>query len=316
MATRRPRPKQDRSTSASREGLVRGRVLRSQSGRYLVETEDGLLKCQMRGRLRREMQQSDLAVIGDWVWVSKKDRQVEEVEPRRTVFSRMRPGTGKPHESVVVANLDQVICVFACSRPAMNPRLLDRFLIIAEHNEVEAVIVGNKMDEANGEVRAVFEAYRELGYPVFMTCAVSGEGVDALRDRLAGRVSAFIGPSGVGKSSLLNAIDPSFQAAVGGVSETLDKGRHTTRVAELHHLGDAGYLADTPGIRELEAWAIPEHELGACFVEFRPHLPLCGFKRCSHSHEPNCAVIAAVEEGKISADRYDSYLRQLRGEER
>jgi ribosome biogenesis GTPase len=199
----------------------------------------------------------------------------------------------------------------------MNPRVLDRFLVVAELDDIPAAIVANKIDEVSREEAArAFEPYAELGYPVLYTSAKDGTGVDALRRELVGRVSAFVGPSGVGKSSVLNAVDSGLGLAVGEISETLDKGRHTTRVAELHPLSSGGWVADTPGIREIASFDLPQAELDGCFPEMRPFLRQCRFASCRHESEPECAVRDAVRSGAIRAERYDSYLRILRGQER
>ena len=214
----------------------------------------------------------------------------------------------------MVANLDQVLVVFACAEPMPNPRLVDRFLVVAESNEVEAVIVVNKLDfcgEDDG--RRLFERYERIGYPVNYVSAKAGIGVEELRERLANRVSIVTGPSGVGKSTLLNTLQPGLQILTGDVSEALHKGRHTTTVAELHPLDGGGYVADTPGLRELGLWKIEDDELPWCFPEFRSFLGGCAFNDCRHLDEPRCAIRGAVDDGTISPYRYDSYRRLLTG---
>ena len=303
---------------------VTGRVLRSQSGQYWVTTDEGVIHCTLRGRLKRERKaRTDLAVIGDRVRVSRLEDEagegvIEEVLPRDNRFARRQPGgRGRYKEDVLVANLDRLFLVFACAHPPPNRRLIDRFLVIAELDGIEAAIVTNKADLVDdAAIEATFGLYRELGYPLFPTSAKDGTGIERLRAELAGCVSAFVGPSGVGKSSLLNVVESGLGLAVGDVSERLDKGRHTTRVAELHPLAGGGWVADTPGIRELASFDLPEEELDGCFPEMRPHLGQCRFASCRHATEPGCAVRDAVEQGAIDADRYDSYLRILAGEER
>jgi ribosome biogenesis GTPase len=303
--------------------ILAGRVVRSQSGHVFVDTDRGTVHCSVRGRLKRERKaKTDLAVVGDRVNVRLSDVEregvIESVEPRYNRFARRQPGKrGVFKEDVIVANLDRLFAVFSCSLPPMNPRLIDRFLVVAELDRIEPVIVANKLDEVDrGEAERAFGLYEKLGYRVIYTSALRGDGIDALRDELRDRVGAFIGPSGVGKSSLLNALEPGLGIAVGEISATLDKGRHTTRVAELHRLSFGGWVADTPGIRELASFALPRAELDTCFPEMRPFLVECRFPDCSHDHEPGCAVRTAVEHGAIDPDRYDSYLRILRGEER
>lgn len=302
---------------------MRGRVLRAQSGFFRVQTEDGILECKLRGRLKKDRQASDIAVIGDDVDVtpvSPGEGVIEAVAERHTRFSRQQPGPrGVWREDVLIANLDQVVIVFAASKPPMNPRLLDRFLVVAEYNEIEPVIVANKIDlEGRDHARLCFGGYEQIGYPVAYVSAHTGEGVPALHERLTGRISIFTGPSGAGKSSLLNAIQPGLRLRTSEISEAVGKGRHTTVVAELHPIisSQGGYVADTPGIRELAGWRIPEEELDWCFPEMRPFLGLCDFNDCAHIHEPGCAVRKAVEAGTISAERHDSYIRQRMNAER
>jgi ribosome biogenesis GTPase / thiamine phosphate phosphatase len=217
---------------------------------------------------------------------------------------------------VIVANPDLVVVVFACDRPPPNPRLVDRFLVVAEYNEVPVLLVANKVDlVGEEEAHRLFGAYLRIGYGVIFAAAKEGTGVDELRSELAGRLSIVTGPSGVGKSTLLNAVHPGLQLATGEVSEVLSgKGKHTTTHAELHPLDGGGYVADTPGIRELGLWEIPPSELAWCFPEFREHLGRCAFNDCTHLHEPRCGLRTAVERGAVSAERYDSYRRMLTGD--
>ncbi|UJR84766.1 ribosome small subunit-dependent GTPase A [Sandaracinus amylolyticus] len=300
---------------------ITGRVLRATAGFFRVRTAEGDIECRMRGRLKKERADTDLAVIGDLVSIEKSGDTgvIVEVEPRGTKFSRLHPTSrGRAIEDVLVANLDQVLLVFSASLPRMNPRLVDRFLVVAEHNDVAAAIVATKMDEPEAhDARERFGLYERIGYPVLYTSAKEGVGVDAVRARLAGRISALTGPSGAGKSSMLNAVQPGLALAVGEIGDMVRKGRHTTRVAELHPLeGESdGFVADTPGIRELASFEIPPRDLARCFVDLRPFLGDCAFGDCVHDREPDCAVRAAVERGEIAAERYDSYLRQLRGED-
>lgn len=300
------------------EAPVSGTVLRARSSFYTVAVDGGaIVEARLRGRVKQERATSDLAVIGDRVRLVRNadgTGAIEAVEPRHSRFSRRQPGPrGSWREDVMVANLDLVVAVFAVADPPPNPRLIDRFLVVAAHNETEAILVANKTDLPTGtDARAVFEPYRRIGYDVLYTSAKSGDGVVDLGALLTGRLSLVTGPSGVGKSSLLNALQPGLRLATADVSASLHKGRHTTSVAELHPLHGGGHVADTPGIRELGLWQIPPDELAWCFVEFRAHLGgQCGFNDCSHLHEPRCAVRAAVEAGQISASRYDSYRRLL-----
>lgn len=299
-----------------------GLVLRARGGFYTVALDDGrLVEAQLRGRMKKERQTSDIAVIGDRVRVELLPDgrgAIDAVEPRRKRFSRRQPGPrGTWREDVMVANPDLVVPVFSCDMPPPNPRLIDRFLVVTEQNEVPALLVANKVDLVGLEAaRGLFGAYERIGYEVAFTSARTGLGVADLHGRLAGRLSIVTGPSGVGKSTLLNAMQPGLALATAEVSEALGKGRHTTRLAELHPLEgpQGGYVADTPGIRELGLWQIPRAELAEAFPEFRPYLGRCGFNDCSHLHEPRCAVRAAVDAGAISPERHDSYRRMLTGE--
>ncbi|HLU47965.1 MAG TPA: ribosome small subunit-dependent GTPase A [Planctomycetota bacterium] len=303
------------------QGELRGRVLRATAGFADVATDRGVLRCRLRGRLKKEALSTDLIVVGDFVTVSPVEEgvgRIESIEPRRTVFSRRHPGRGGRHrEDVLIANLDLLVCVFAVSFPIMKPRLLDRFLVIAESQGIVPIVVLNKIDEEGAEeVRELLEPHRAIGYEIFETSTVTGEGIDALRERMRGQVSALVGPSGVGKSSLVNAIEPGLDLRVGETREVDGKGRHTTRVASLHPLTGGGYIADTPGIRELAAFEIPDEELPKCFPEFRPLLGGCAFRNCTHLNEPDCAIVAAVDEGVIDEDRYESYAKMRLDEER
>ena len=299
--------------------VVTGLVLRARSGFYTVVTDGGLqVEARLRGRLKKERQESDIAVIGDRVSVEllpDGTGAIEAVEPRTRRFSRRQPGPrGSWREDVMVANADLVAVVFACDHPPPNPRLIDRFLVVAEYNEVPALVVANKVDLVSADAaRAAFGEYERIGYEVVYASAKTGVGVDELRRHLEGRLSIVTGPSGVGKSTLLNAMQPGLRLAIGDVSDALHKGRHTTTLAELLLVEGprGGYVADTPGIRELGLWQVPSTELAAAFPEFRPHLGRCAFNDCSHVHEPRCGLRAAVESGAVSAGRYDSYRRIL-----
>lgn len=301
----------------------RGLVLRARSGFYTIATDEGdLVEARLRGRVKKERQASDLAVIGDRVEVERLPDgtgAIASVEPRERRFSRRQPGPrGTWREDVMVANPDLVTLVFAVDRPPPNPRLVDRFLVVAEYNEVPALIVANKVDLLGQEAAsAIFSPYERIGYRVIYASAKAGIGLEELRGELAGRLSIVTGPSGVGKSTLLNALQPGLHLATGEVSSAEEgKGKHTTTHAELLPLEgpEGGYVADTPGIRELGLWQIPPTELAWCFPEFREHLGSCAFNDCTHLHEPRCGIRGALAAGGISEDRYDSYRRLLTGD--
>jgi ribosome biogenesis GTPase len=214
---------------------------------------------------------------------------------------------------VVAANVDQVVVVFAAANPEPHPRMLDRFLVIAEANSLSARIVINKVELVGGAdaARERWRDYERAGYAVHYTSVKRQEGLDTLHDALAGVVSVLTGPSGVGKSSLLNAMFPGLNLRVGEISESVNKGRHTTVGGYLHPLPgtDGGYVADTPGLREVGMWALSPTELDVCFPELRPFLDGCRFADCRHSVEPDCAVRMAVERGDVSRARYESFIK-------
>lgn len=302
--------------------LLEGLVLRSTAGFVDIETERGTVRARLRGRLKKEKRYTDLCVIGDRVSVlvpEGREPTVEAVHNRKSVFSRQHPGRGAHQEDVLIANLDLLVCVFSAGLPLMKTSLVDRFLAIAEANEIDAIVVLNKADEdpeGVEECLELLEPHRALGYEIFVTSAEDGTGIDALRARIEGEISAFVGPSGVGKSSLLNRIEPGLDLRVGETSLVEGKGRHTTRVATLFPLSGGGYIADTPGIRELAAFDLDDRSIARAFRELREFAGDCAFRNCLHLEEPNCAVAAAVDEGRIDAGRYESYLKMLLGEER
>jgi ribosome biogenesis GTPase len=291
---------------------MQGLVVRSTAGFIDVRIDGDVVQARMRGRLKNAPRTTDLCVIGDQVMVSQPDEQsfvVVEVLPRGNRFSRLQPGRGPKKEDVLVANLDQLMITFCHGRPVLNTRLLDRFLVIAEHQDIDPVIVMNKADLREPNDLSWRQAYESIGYPILTVSAGTGEGMDALAGALQGKISAFVGPSGVGKSSLINRILPDLDLNIASVSDHHGKGRHTTRVASLYSLPRGGFLADTPGIRELGTWALPIEHLDRCFPELRTYRALCTFRSCSHTHEPQCAVVDAVNAGNVDRERYESYVR-------
>ena len=298
--------------------LEPGLIVRAQSGFFTVQTEGGLLTCKLRGRLKRGPRLGDIAAVGDRVHASRLPDgtgMVESLEPRTRSLVRLDPRPQGVYQQVLLANPDQAVFVFACASPAPHLRMLDRFLVIAEKQGIPAMIVANKIDLVGREqAEALFGFYPAIGYAVIYTSARSGEGVEALRLQLAGKISALAGPSGVGKSSLLNAVQPGLGLAVREVS-AFKKGRHTTTVRELFPLQGGGHVADMPGMRSLALWDTRPEELDGYFPELAPLVKLCRFNDCSHKNEPGCAVRAAVEAGRVSPQRYESYLRLRAGED-
>lgn len=287
-------------------------VLSGTGGQWRVQLPDGsIVTAALRGRVKREGE-AKLAV-GDHVDVERDGEgggvAITAIHPRRSQLSRRNPG-GAWGERIVAVNLDQVVVVFAMVRPEPNVRMLDRFLVIAEANDLAAAIVVNKVDLApRAAAEAVFGGYAQLGYPVVYTSTVTGEGIDALHDQLRGRSSALSGPSGVGKSSLLNTMYPGVDLRVGAISDSVNKGRHTTVGAWMHPLPDGGYVVDTPGLREVGLWGLPSASLDQCFPEVRSRAGACRFSTCRHLAEPGCAVREAVDRGEVATERYASYVK-------
>jgi ribosome biogenesis GTPase len=288
-------------------------VIRSQSGFFNVKTEKGILVCKLRGRLKQGRREGDLAAIGDRVAVSQvgvDEGLIESVEPRQAMISRMAPLPRGEYEQIIIANPDQIVLVFACAQPEPRLRMLDRFLIISEHQDIPAVIVANKIDlVSDQEARQLFGHYAGIGYPLIYSSVPEKRGIGQLREVLTGKISALAGPSGAGKSSLLNAIQPGLGLSIQNVSQTTGKGKHTTVSSELFPLKDGGYVADTPGLKALALWDIEPEELDGYFPDISPIVAQCQFSNCTHVHEPGCAVREAVKNGIIHPQRYDSYLR-------
>ena len=320
------------SEPANNSDLIEGLVVDGSRGLYRVETPAGLLTCTIRGRLRKELTYAestsarrgvrdvkvkphDPVAVGDRVRAlptGGASGVIEQVVARAgAAFTRKDPDPAA-RELTTVAGLDQMVVVFAVREPEPHLGLLDRFLAVAEDQRVEALICMTKADlGVPPELERRMAVYRALGYPVLYTSIETGEGVDELRDRLAGHTSAFLGKSGVGKSSLLNALEPGLAQRVSEVSAATGKGRHTTTATRLCRLSGpgGGYVADTAGIRALALTDAAVARLDWCFREFRPHLGACRLSDCAHVREPDCAVRAAVRTGAIDRERYQSYRR-------
>jgi len=276
-------------------------VIKAFSGAFRVRLDGDVVLCRPRGRLKKEGvrilvgDRVRLEPAGDGTWV------ISGVEPRRTEL--FRPP---------VANVDRAVVVASVRQPDLDLRLVDRQLVLAAAAGLDAVLCLNKADLAAGEdIRPVVETYRKLGYPVVVTSARRGDGIEDLRASLGGGISVFAGPSGVGKSTLLNALVPGFRLHTAPVSDRLRRGTHTTRHVELLPVPGAGLVADTPGFTQVELRDIAAGELGRYFPEFLPLAPECRFRGCLHRHEPDCAVKAAVKQGRLDAGRYERYLQFL-----
>ncbi|MHB0987893.1 MAG: ribosome small subunit-dependent GTPase A [Bellilinea sp.] len=300
------------------EKMVWGWITRLLSGFYSVQTEQGTVVCQLRGRLKKHRSAGDILALGDHVRIQLQNDgtgSIEEIAPRQTALVRSAPTARGVYRQVLLANPDQAVFVFACAQPEPHLRMLDRFLIVAEQQAIPPLVVANKIDLATPEVIKKFETYPPLGYPVIFTSARTGQGIDELRERLVGKLSALAGPSGVGKSSLLNAVQPELGLVVREVSQATEKGRHTTVIRQLFPLDAGGYVADLPGMRMLSLWDIQPEELDGYFPELRGLVQECLYNDCNHQNVPGCAVIEGVKKGTVSPERYESYLRLRFGEE-
>ncbi len=293
---------------------LRGLVIRSQSGFYIVKTEQGAeLQAQLRGRLKHGRAEGDIVALGDWVQVSEggdgEPPMIEAVEERQRALLRQAPGRGGNYEQVIVANPDQVFFVFACADPAPRFGMLDRFLVIAEQQQLPAAIVVSKVDLlGKKQAKEMFGHYADIGYPVFYTSANKGWGVKDLHKEMAGKITVLAGASGVGKTSLLNHIEPELGLRVAEVREKTRKGSHTTVERVMFPLQAGGYVADTPGLKALALSDIEPEELDGYFPEMAERVPQCKYRGCTHIQEPGCAILAAVEAGAVNFERYQSYL--------
>ncbi len=331
---------------------ILGRVLSGTGGTWRVRLDDGtVVDAALRGRLKRHddakaklaraekdggrarasvrsraqpqrdggTDESEAAplklAVGDEVQVEQEEVgarwAIAEILPRRSQLARRAPG-GAWGQRIVAANVDQVLFVFAAAQPEPHPRMIDRFLIIAEANDIAARVVINKSDLVAPEsIRLRFNDYQRAGYPLHVTSTTTGRGLDELRAVLEGRTTALSGPSGVGKSSLMNAMFHGLDLRVAEISQSVNKGRHTTVGALLHPLPTGGYVVDTPGLREIGMWGLTAEHLDGYFPEFRPYLGECRFQDCVHVVEPGCRVREALANDDIAAGRYDTYVRLL-----
>ena len=292
-----------------------GLIIKAQSGFFTVEIGQGFIVCQLRGKLKQGRALGDIAAIGDRVRITvltDGSGVIEEVLERERAIVRLDPRPQGEYRQILLANPDQAVFVFACANPSPRLKMLDRYLVIAEKQQVPAVIVGTKIDLVD-DPQKIFGMYESIGYRVIYTSTKQKVGLDELEATLRGRVSALAGPSGVGKSSLLNLIQPGLGLAVNEISTALNKGRHTTVTRQMFPLQGGGYVADTPGWKSLALWDTEPEELDAYFPELRELVRHCQFSDCTHTHEPNCAVLAALKAGTIHPERYDSYLRLRSG---
>jgi ribosome biogenesis GTPase len=317
-AGEQPDPATATADASSRRAIdyatcLRGRVVRVHGLVSMVQTDDGVTySCHVRRLLKTlAIEGRSVVTVGDHVWFRPgsalgSDGLIEKVETRRGVITR-----GYRHrQHIIAANVDLVLIVSALAEPELKLGLIDRYLVSAEIGAVPAVIVLNKADLVDlAAWQWVIGLYSQLGYEMVVTSVRDGRGLGRLRELLARGVTAVTGQSGVGKSSLLNSVQPGLNLKVREVSDWTSKGKHTTSTAELIALETGGFVVDTPGLRQFELWGAPPGEIEGHFVEFRPFIPHCHFPDCSHTHETGCAVKHAVHWGQIHSGRHDSYRK-------
>lgn len=278
--------------------MLEGTIIKGIAGFYYVSTSEGVFECKARGKFRID---NITPIVGDNVIVQVIDKNdftgsVYKILPRKNELIRPK-----------VANIDQVIIVFAATKPEINFDLLDRFILLVEKQNIEIVICINKIDiDDNNTLEKVKQIYVNAGYPIIATSTKSEIGIDKLKDYLINKVTAFAGPSGVGKSSLLNKVEPTLDFKTGEISTKISRGKHTTRHAELVKLNLGGYIVDSPGFTSLHINDIEQEDLQYYFKEFQPFIGKCKFNPCSHTHEPDCAILNQVNK-TIPKQRYECY---------
>ncbi len=292
-----------------------GRILEFSGGVYRIQLGPGReVEASLRGRLKHASA-IPAAVVGDLVGISRDDQTedwtIEEVVERRNQLMRAAPGGRGP--KLVVTNVDRVLVVVSAAEPTFDPHTADRFLVLAETCGIRPVLVLNKMDLSGAAkvAKDVIGTYEAIGYEVLTASARTGEGLEALRDLLEEGVSTLIGPSGVGKSSIMNALFPRLKLRTREVSARGGRGRHTTVGSRLISVSDEGWVADTPGFSDVSLWGVVSTDLSAAFPEFRGPAERCRFRGCTHTHEPECGVLVALEAGQVKRERYESYRSLL-----
>lgn len=303
---------------------MQGLVIKSTGSWYQVHAEDGeIYDCRIKGKFRiKGIQTTNPIAVGDQVNFELEPNSgngvIDKLHDRKNYIIRKSINLSKQAQ-IIAANMDQAFLVVTLASPRTSLGFIDRFLATAEAYSIPAVLIFNKLDLFNDAGLEILEDYKaiyeNIGYPCYTVSAIEGTNIHIIEDLLKDKTTLFSGHSGVGKSSLINALLPDLGIKTGEVSEASDKGQHTTTFAEMHELPFGGYLIDTPGIRELGIFDIRPEELGHYFVEMRALLNQCKFHNCRHVNEPGCAVIKAVEEGEIELSRYESYLSIYHGNE-
>ncbi|PKL88329.1 MAG: ribosome small subunit-dependent GTPase A [Ignavibacteriae bacterium HGW-Ignavibacteriae-2] len=295
---------------------------------YYVESENGnIIRCNLRGKFKKQFELKkdkqyilDVAVVGDFVDIEMNEDgtgSIHFIHERKNCISRKAPRIkgaafrGERLEQKIASNVDDMIIVTSAVLPMFNNKALDRLIVIAESSHINPIIVINKIDLVKDELDYWAELYTQIGYKVFVTSVVTGQGIKELAEEIKGKVNVFWGASGVGKSSLLNKLFPELDLRVGEISSSSKKGTHTTVTVLLKKVAEDTYIVDTPGIREIEPYGIKKEDLAHYLKEFSLYLNDCRFNTCTHFHEPGCAVIDAVENELISLERYESYLNML-----
>ncbi len=309
-------------------GFIKGQVFKIESKDYYVFHDEKLIRCNLPGRFQKEfnlkkdkLNTLDIAVVGDQIeFQLNKDNTgtIECIAERKNYISRKAPSIkgggkrGERYEQLIASNIDNVFIVSSVQRPSFNNRFVDRLIVAGESTHVKVNLIINKIDlQIDEEINNYKEMYTGLGYEVFFTSVKTKEGISRLEKELEGNVNLFFGQSGVGKSSLLNELYPWLNFKVGEISDSTNKGKHTTVTSVLNKVNNKTFIIDTPGIREFDPYGIKKEDLGHYFPEIKKISDKCRFNTCTHQHEPGCAVIEAVESDKINRERYESYLNIL-----
>lgn len=297
-----------------------GKVIQSTGKWYKVVADDEIFDCRIPGKFRLlDVGDTNPVAVGDSVRISIGDDgkgMIDEIYQRKNYIPRKATRSGRD-EQILVSNIDRAWVVQSIKMPTVKRGFIDRFLVACEAYEIPAGVIINKTDLlkdlTRSELSAITETYTDIGYPVLHTSIEKPDSIEMLKEQLANKTSVFIGHSGVGKTSLINSLDPNLDLSVGDVSSYSEKGKHTTTYARLLQIGSDSFIVDTPGIKEFGLVNIEPYELSLFFPEMREPRQHCRFNNCTHSHEPKCGVIEAFERGEIDPDRYDSYLNMLEG---